>query len=248
MNRLSVLRQCVSHRRSTRLAVGFFGICLLLFCLLLALTACSSEEQLLIRVDDGDRICEVYGKNGRPTRIAVSCDGEQLWGKNIKVEKSVGALNGNYGFAVLDLNFDGRNDLKIAIAASGEQLTERVFLQTEDGGYEESDLFEGLYTLGTNPSQQEVFSFTHSYEIEGAVGEEAETYISTDTTTAFVWKNGSLAPFRRVSLTYYSAQDVYCLSVSDFNETVGAFLEPDDKWLSPQEYAGTDFSALYYFR
>ena len=106
----------------------------------------------------------------------------------------------------------------------------------------------GLYTLGTNPEEQAVFSFTQSYQHEDAVGDYPESYITTDTTTGYVWKDGTLAPYRRISLTYYSADDIYCLSVSDFNELLGEFLDPDDKWLSRQEYSQTDFSFLYYFR
>lgn len=235
-------------RSFARLAAGLSVVCLSAACLLLPLSSCSSGQQLLYSVADGDRTCTVYGSNGRPSRIAVSQNGETIWDKKVKVEKSVGALGGSYGFAVLDLNFDGKNDLKIAVEASGDQLTERVFLQTENGEYEESDAFEGLYTLGAYPAEQAVFSFTQSYEVEQAAGSEPESYVSTDTTTAYVWKNGALAPYRRLSLTYYSSQNVYCLSVSDFNETIGAFLEPDDSWLTPQEYAATDFSLLYYFR
>ena len=223
------------------------GLALLLACLL-PLASCSSGQQLLYSVADGDRTCQVYGKNGRPGRIAVCQGSTQIWETKVKVEKSLGALGGDYGFAVLDLNFDGRNDLKIAVAAAGDQRTERVFLQTEDGSYEESDLFAGLYTLGTNSEEQAVFSFTQSYQHEDAVGDYPESYITTDTTTGYVWKDGTLAPYRRISLTYYSADDIYCLSVSDFNELLGEFLDPDDKWLSRQEYSQTDFSFLYYFR
>lgn len=239
---------CHTPRTRAGQAARLLTCGLLALCLLLPLASCSSEQQLLYSVADGDRTCAVYGKNGRPTRIAVSQNGEVIWDQTVRVDASVGDLGGDYGFAVIDLNFDGKNDLKIAVEASGEQLTERVFLQTSGGEYEETDAFEGLYTLGTYPEEQAVFSYTHSYRIEPATDSDPETYITTDTTTAYTWKNGSLAPYRRISLTYYSAQDVYRLSVSDFNELINDFLDPDDNWISPQEYAEMDFSLLYYFR
>lgn len=220
---------------------------LLIGCSLLSAVSCASGSRLLYSIPDGDRVCEIYGNDGRPAYISVTQNGTQIWKKELKVKKSVGEQGGTYGFEVLDLNFDGRNDLKIAIDANGEQLTELYFLQTEDGSYQKTDLFSGLYTVGVNPGEQAIFSFSHTYQT-GKAENNTEVYISTDTTTAYVWKDGVLKPYRRVSLTYYSAQDIYQYSVSDYSDVTNNFLDPDDKWLSPKEYLNADLSFLYYFR
>ena len=226
-------------------------LCLLLIAgCLLPFSSCASGSQLLYSVTDGDRTFEIYGSDSRASRIRVTDqDGNQLWQTKVKAKKSVGEQNGTYGFQILDLNFDGYNDLKIAVDASGEQLTEICFLQDpKTGKYHRSDAFSGLYTVGVDPKQHAIFSFSHTRVDEEAIGDDPATYTLTDTTTAYVWEDGKLVPYRRMSLIYYSETDSYCYTVSDYSNVINDFLEGSDRWLSPKEYESTDFSLLYYFK
>ena len=226
---------------------------LLLFSILLVLSlfslaSCAASAPLYTQTD-GARTYAIYGSGKRPTRILVTENGNTVWEQRVTVKKAVGERNGTYGFAVLDLNFDGYADIKIAIDGKDDQLTERVFLQIpETGSYAESELFKGLYTLGTDPTQQAVFSFTHQTSYSKDYEEGKGIYISEDVTTAHIWENGVLVPYRRVSLTYYSERNVYIYSVSDYNETDGTFYDSDDKLIYPDQFEKTDFGFLYYFR
>ena len=229
------------------------AISLLLAAILLALSLCSlaacGASTLLRSLSDGTRTYELYGRGSKPARILVTENGETVWEERISVKKSVGDRNGTYGFDILDLNFDGYTDIKIAVDGKDDQLTERIFLQSPfDQTYEESDLFDGLYTVGVDEKQEAVFSFTHKTTYSKDYEEGKGIYVSADTTTAYFWGNGVLVPYRRVSLTYYSERNLYIYSVSDYNEEEGRFFDSDDRYIYPDEYEKTDFSFLYYFK
>lgn len=215
---------------------------------LFSFVSCAATAPLY-SVTNGARTYEIYGKFKKPSRIVVSENGSPVWEQKVNVKKAVGERNGTYGFAVLDLNFDGYADIKLAIDGKDDQLIERVFLQNpESGSYEESDLFEGLYTLGTDATQKAVFSFTHKTSYSKDYEEGKGIYISEDATTAYLWENGALVPYRRATLTYYSERNVYIYSVSDYNSAEGTFYDSDDKRIYPDQFDQADFGFLYYFR
>ncbi len=219
--------------------------------LLLPLSSCSVGETLAYRTDDNQsgNICEVYAKGERATRVRVTDrDGKELFDKRIKVDRQVGRRGGSFGFEILDLNFDGLNDWKLITDINGEMQYEACYLQTADGGYEYARALEGLANIHPDPEQKTLLTFSQAKESKLAPGAEHESYINTDTVTGYTWKEGKLVPYRRVSYAYHSEQNIYIYSVSDYNEALGEFLDPDDNYLSPEEYAAADLSFFYYFR
>lgn len=229
----------------TRLLCGL----LLAAALLCSLSSCAKKE-LLYSVEDGDRTVEILG-GSRASYISVKQDGKEIWQTRVYSDRTVGQRNGTYGFRLMDLNFDGRNDLVIAITADGDEVTEQVFLQTADGSYRASSAFDGKHTLAVDARQELVFGFTHTEETIRDAETGATARVTTDRATAYSWQGGGLEPRRYVSLTYYSANEQsrrYRYSVADFDETVGAFESPYDRWMSETEYEQADFEGLYYFR
>ena len=60
-----------------------------------------------------------------------------------------------------------------------------------------------------------------------------------------------LTPKMRISLSYYSENNVYCSSVAYYNEATGKFEEDYEKehwYFSEAERQAQDFSGLYYFK
>ena len=211
----------------------------LLLCPIL-LTSCA-HKQPLYRVVDGTRTYEIYG-NARTRRICVSENGVTVWEEKIKAEKNVGEQNGTYGFAVMDMNFDGLTDLKIALSADGEKLTEVCYLQDANTGqYKKSESLSQLYTVGVVPDQQLVLSYL-GITTDDSNGSTVETVVS------YRWQNDSLIPYRRLTVTYYPSQSIYCYGVSDYLEESRSFDDPSEQWLSPEKFAQTDWSFFYYFR
>lgn len=222
------------------------SLALSLLLLLLALPSCASSEPLY-SVTVGDRVYAVTG-GAKPNRITVTQNGERVWSQRVSVKRSVGDQSGTYGLVVSDLNFDGLADITISTSKDGDVLTNLCFLQTADGAYEKNETLSKLCNVRVNTTYSCLLTFSHTYSEDKAYTDAPAEYTSTDTTTAYMWKDGALTPYRRASLTYYSGHDIYCYSLSDYLESTGEFHDPDDEWFSPEKYKTRDFSFLYYFR
>ncbi len=230
-------------KRHTRVTLALLAAVLLIS----ALASCTASAPLY-STEVGTRTYAVHGGN-RPNRIVVSEGGVTVWESKVSVKKTVGDRNGTYGLEILDLNFDGRSDIKLITDVDGSVMANVCYLQQEDGSYALSDALSALCNVGIDSEKKAVFSFAHGYsEDKKEYLDAPPSHISTDVTTAYTWENGALKPYRRVSLTYYSEQDVYCYSVSDYSDELEDFRDPDDTWLTPQEFQTKDFGFLYYFR
>ena len=231
----------------TRLLCGL----LLAAALLCSLSSCAKKELLYSVEDkDGDRTIEILG-GSRASYISVKQDGKEIWQTRVYSDRTVGKRNGTYGFRLMDLNFDGRNDLVIAITADGDEVTEQVFLQTADGSYRASSAFEEKHTLAVDKEQELVFGFTHTVETLRDAETGVTSQVTTDRATAYSWQGNGLEPRRYVALAFYGSNEEsrrYCYSVADFDETTGAWEQPYDRWMSKAEYEQADFEGLYYFR
>lgn len=224
-------------------------ICVCLACTLLALllAACSAHKDLLYTTTDGERTISVLGSGDRVWYLSVSEGGKEIWSHRIYADKTVGARNGTYGFRLMDVNFDGKNDLVIAITAENDVTTEQVYLQTS-GGYELSTALDGKCNLAIDTRQELVFAFQHTDRIEQDASVAKTYHVITDRATAYSWQGNTLVPRRYVSLTYYGGSDRYCYSVADYEATTGTWKDSDDRWMTPEEYAAQAFDGLYYFK
>lgn len=225
-------------------------ICACLACILLALllAACGKHNELLYAVADGERTVSVLGSDSRVWYLSVSEGGKEIWSKRIYADKTIGARNGTYGFRLMDVNFDGKNDLVVAITAEGDVTTEQVYLQTSGGSYELSTALEGKCNLAIDARQELVFAFQHTDRIEQDASVAKTYHVITDRSTAYSWQGNTLVPRRYVSLTYYGGSDRYCYSVADYDAKTGTWEDSDDRWMTPAEYATQTFDGLYYFK
>ena len=237
----------IFHRKDTMMKTRRICLCLALAALLLTLPSCAKRE-LLYSVADGDRTVSVLGGNGRANYLSVSVDGEEIWQERVYADRTVGERGGTYGLRVLDINFDGRNDLILAITSEDDVTTEQVFLQQSDGSYRVSAEFEKKANLAVDARQELVFGFNREDQTEYDTASGKTYHVITETATAYSWQGSSLVPRRYVSLTYYGGSDRYCYSVADYDAALGAWKDSDDHWMTPAEYANETFDGLYYFR
>ncbi len=228
---------------------------LLIFLALLAslsLSACGKEPyDLLHTVEYGGRAYCVRGSSMRAKRIVVKEGEEVIWSKRVKVDTSVGTQGGDYGFEVLDLNFDGFADFMIANDVSGDCVSYLCWLwDNEEGDYVKSESLTGLCNVRTNEELQAVFGFEHTYDTEKAYLDVPATSTTSDITTKYVWKDGILTPDIRISITYFSETDIYLYSVAYYNAETGTMEEDytKEQWWTPEEYQTRDLSVLYYFK
>lgn len=226
-------------------------ILLLLLCaaLLLPLVSCAERYDLLHSEEhDGITYC-VRGTGNTAKQIVVKEGDKVLWHQTVDIDGSVGNLNDNYGFEVLDLNFDGQLDLMIAQKEEGVLISYLCFLRSPDGfDYQFSEKLSGLVNIKADARLKAIFGFSHTVSYEQEYGDTKASAISTDSTTKYIWKDGTLIPETRVSVAYYEKSNLYCYSVAYYDEIAGAFEDSADKWLTPEEYREEDMSFLYYFK
>ncbi len=224
-------------------------ISILILSLLLPLSSCAASRKLLVNHTEGIFHFEVYG--GKRARFVKIVNAENGTTQKIRIrqKKNVGDQGGSFGFAVMDFNFDGYGDFKIAKRAEGEMLTETVYLyDPASASFKKSEAFDGLCTLGVLPGERAILAFTHTQSETKEYSDVGRVYTVTDAATAYQWQEGVLVPYRRVSLTYFSERDIYMLSVADYSEVTGTFGDSEDRWLSPETIVDVDLSVLYYFR
>ena len=224
-------------------------ICLL-FPLLLAaglLFGCA-ERDVLYSVSDGERVISVLGGSGKANFLSVAENGVEIWQARIAAGRSVGTRGGSYGLRVEDVNFDGKNDLIIALTVTDDITAEQVYLQQADGSYRLSAELDGKCNLSVDARQELILAFDRTDVTERDIETDRTYHVKTDTATAYSWQGATLIPRRRVSLTYYGGSGLYCYSVADYDVSAGAWKTPDDRWFSPDEVKQQSFDGLYYFR
>lgn len=218
--------------------------------LLLGLCACAAERHdLLHEVNVAPFTFCVRGRGTRAKQVVVKSGDELILAEKIKVAKDVGAMGGTYGLEVLDLNFDGHVDFMIANGVGGDEVSYLCWLYDPTSGtFARSAVLSGLCNIQVNTELKAIFAFSHTYVSEKAYEDVPASHTSTDTSIKYLWKDGKLIPSIRASVSYYSASNLYCYSVSYYDEELGKYTDSDDKWLTPEEYASYDMSFLYYFK
>ena len=202
----------------------------------LTLTSCASYS-----LEDGSRTYALSG-TARRKHISVLENGEEIWKTTVKTKPSVGNRENTYGLDVLDLNFDGANDIKLIVEDRDDVLTEVCFLwNPATGAYEKSEALSQISTIGVVPEQKLVLSY-RGKTVDAADMKTVETVI------AYQWNGDSLIPYRKLSITYYQVQNYYCYGVADYLDGAFKFDEPDEQWLTPEEFQNHDWSFFYYFK
>ncbi|MBQ8432144.1 MAG: hypothetical protein IJX28_04595 [Clostridia bacterium] len=219
--------------------------------LLPLLASCGGERHdLLYSTEvDGVTYC-VRGSGTRAKQLVIKQGDALLWTTTVRVDRKVGSLRGTYGLQVLDLNFDGHLDVMIVDGVAGDCRSYLCWLKDpESGDYVASKALTGLCNIQTDEKLKAVFAFTHSFQQDKEYADVQAATITTDTTTKYLWtEDGALVPETRASITFYSETNLYCYSVSYYNEAEKDFDDSNDKWLTPEEYAACDMSFLYYFK
>lgn len=227
-------------------------IVLLLLCLslLLSFAACAAEKHDLLYETEIDAVTyRVRGSGSRAKQIVLKKEDAVIWSQAVNVSSTVGSLGGNYGFEVLDLNFDGHKDFMIADNKSGDAVSYICWLWDEDeADYVRSEALSGLCNVQADSEMKAIFAFSHTYEYEKAYADAPASSITTDSATKYQWLDGKLIPAIRVSIIYYSETDLYCYSVAYYDAELEEFGDSDDVWLTPEEYKEQDMSFLYYFK
>lgn len=221
----------------------------LLLCVLLLvplLVSCATERfDLLYEIEQNGLTYCARGTGSRVKQLVVKENGKAIWSKRVKTDREM-KIADTYGLSVQDLNFDGYDDILIAVAKDGDCISYDCYIRVgEKMQYERNKELSDLYNVKADGRLEAIFAFRKSIDARGD-----NAYLRTDKVTKYFWKDGKLVPDMYAAIHYYSGGDQkpYCYSVAYYDEELGDFIDSSDKWLTEEEYEATDWSFLYYFK
>lgn len=222
----------------------------LLLCVLLLLPLCTScvweRHKLLAEIEQNGLTFCARGKGERVKQIVVKENGEAIWSKSIKTDRDMGKIDDTFGLSIQDLNFDGYDDILIAVAKDGECVSYECYLRiVGEEKYQLHEELSSMYNVRANAALEAIFTFEQSAETL-----EDGTYITCDKTTKYLWVDGELVPDNYAAI-YCSSNYVqypYRYALAYYDDELGKFQDSYDNWLTEEEYQAQDWSFLYYFR
>ncbi len=227
--------------------IKLYSIILCVLILLPLLASCKVERfDLLYEIEQNGLTFSARGSDGRVKQITVEENGKVIWAKRIRTDTALEKIDNTYGLLVQDVDFDGYDDILIAIEGEGDLIRYDCYIRVgEKPQYNLNEELSALYNVRADARLGAVFAFSQSTDARGN-----DAYLKTDKTTKYFWKNGKLVPDMYVALHYYSGgeQKPYCYAVAYYDEELGHFLDSTDKWLTEEEYETTDWGFLYYFK
>ena len=225
-------------------------LCSFILCILLLLPLCTScvweRHNLLYEVEKNGVTFSVRGKGERVKQIVVKENGKAIWSKSVQADKRMGKIDDAYGLSVQDLNFDGYDDVLIAVGKNGECVSYQCFLRVpRKDKFELNETLSAMYNVKADAEKKAVFAFEQSADYR-----EEGYYITCDKTIKYLWDGSELVP-DMYSAIYHSSENVskpYRWAVAYYDAELGDFLDSDDVWLTKEEYQDRDWSFLYYFK
>ena len=227
--------------------IKLYSLFLCVLMLLPTLTSCNSERfDLLYEVEQNGLTFCARGTGERVKQIVVKENGEVIWSKRVRTDRKMGKTNDTYGLSVQDLDFDGYDDILIAIERDGECIRYDCYIRAgTKPQYNLHEELSKLYNVKADARLGAIFAFEQDTDARGN-----DEYLRTDKTVKYLWNNGELVPDMYAAVQYYSGgeQKPYFYSVAYYDEDLKDFGDSTDVWLTEEEYEATDWSFLYYFR
>ena len=227
--------------------IKLYSIILCVLMILPLLVSCAGERfDLLYEVEQNGLTFSARGSGERVKQITVEENGKVIWSKRIRTDKELGKIDNTYGLVVEDVDFDGYDDILIAIEREEECIRYDCYLRVgTKPQYNLCEELSTLYNVRADARLGAIFAFNQTTDARGD-----NAYLKTDKTTKYFWKDGKLVPDMYAAIHYYSGGDQkpYCYAVAYYDEELGDFLDSTDKWLTEEEYETTDWSFLYYFK
>ena len=225
-------------------------LCSLILCLLLLFPVCTScvweRHELLCEVEQNGITYCVRGKDERVKQIIVKKNGKAIWSKSITTDKNMGKIDDVYGLSVQDLNFDGYEDILIAVEKNGECISYQCYLRVPGKDKFELDkALSALCNVKADATLKAIFAFEQSVDYR-----EEGFHITCDKTTKYLWEDDKLVPDTYAAI-YHSSENVqkpYRYAVAYYDSDLKDFLDSDDVWLTVEDYQAQDWSFLYYFK
>ncbi|MBE6575842.1 MAG: hypothetical protein E7654_06210 [Ruminococcaceae bacterium] len=201
---------------------GFVRLLPLLTVLVL-LAGCGGEPMGSYPLDGG-MTCQTYGSETGLSRLEITtASGETV---RFSLPRATLEPNPAGGFELVDMNFDGHADLRVAYKkmANGD-MRYTCFLWQEDGVVK-SEQLSALRGMEID-AKAEVLTAWDRYVIP----EEHESR----SRTRYMWQDGTLWAVEKRELLYYPEEGVYCL-IDSAAVPGEALTVQDERWIFPEKF------------
>ncbi len=212
---------------------------LILIIVLSTLPSCAYFAPLT-EVSCADYTCRLYGYDS-VRRIKVISSGKTI--ASIRTDGAVAGTS-DYGFFFVDANFDGHDDICLAVSV-GEDGTKYNFwiYNTTKKNFGTDKTLNSLLSPSFDKTTETITAPYKTHTIDPAVGTDPETYIDEEGTITYEWRQGALTAIHKECVTYYSESEIYCVSIWDIN--ADGELEPtEENWMVPDQYARAGYAPI----
>lgn len=218
-------------RRARRLAASAVTVFLIS-----ALLGCSAEPARTLISSEGT-VCRVYlDSRGAVRRLELS---EQTEGSSTHVLRPDSSIrDSGESLVFIDADFDGRLDVRLVTRRVGGNTYYTTYIRGDAGYYTVSAL-DALPSPVIDSATQTISSPYTRYTVEPATDDYPEVYISEAGTNSYAWQQGALRLVGRVSYTYYSESDIYCVATWQAQDD-GTLDAVEEHWLDEEQYTALE--------
>ena len=210
--------------------------CALALAVLMLVTSLSScLGKVLYQVTVDDFTYTLRGSQDRAEQITVTRDGKRVAAyqkRGLPVKES----GEHYGFRLIDLNFDQKNDMQLLIAREDNGDIYATYLWDEESGkYVYSTALSALSGLDTIDSLEAITAREFEITIDPATDDTPDFEIRREAFVIYLWQNGKPVAVHRKELTYYEESDIYCYLIQERNEQ-GEWDVVRESWITADRF------------
>ncbi len=215
-------------------------IALLLLILITAALGSCAYFNLLGEYECAEYTCRLYGFRS-VERIKVMSGGKTVATLNTKGALTEGK---NYGFNLIDANFDGYDDICLEVKTDDAGTKYSFWIWNPIRKKFSTDrILNSLLSPVFDYNNSTISAPYRSRIIEPAVGPDPEAYIDEEGVVTYEWRQGVLVAVRRECTTYYSESDIYCVAVWEINAD-GELEATSERWLRPEQYEKAGYGPI----
>ena len=208
---------------------------ILMAALMLAISLSSCVGNVIYQVTVDDFTYTLRGAADRAEQITVTRDGKRV--ATYKKRGMPGKESGeNYGFRLIDLNFDDKSDMQLLIAREdGGDIYATYLWDEESEKYVYNATLSTLRDMGTIASLEAITAREFAITIDPATDDTPDFEIRRETFVIYLWQNGALTPVHRKELTYYEESDIYCYLIQERNDR-GEWDIVRESWIAAERF------------
>ncbi len=201
---------------------GFIRLLPLLTALIL-LIGCGGEPMGNYPLDGG-MTCQTYGSETGLSRLEITtATGETV---RYALPRATLEPDPDGGFELVDLNFDGHSDLRVAYKKMANGDMRYTCFLWQESGVIKSEQLSALRGMEIDAEAEMLIAWDRY-----VIPEEHESR----SRTRYVWQDGTLWAVEKRELLYYPEEEVYCV-IDSAAQPGEALAVQDERWIFPDQF------------